>query len=163
MVDPLQDLDFSFLAQLSNSSSAHLIARSSDTIVIVAKNQLHYLLSIELGSHTEEQRSLFVFALSTLITVDTPFQDTLTQAKEGEDRVKAIRGKVVDLEDQISHLKAEITELKAEEASLMQLEINLLVDHMIDRGMILSKGETLRELAYLQRLRFGSTSHVKTS
>ncbi|KAF2308975.1 hypothetical protein GH714_026475 [Hevea brasiliensis] len=63
-----------------------------------------------------------------------------TKAREKEDKVKAVRGKVTNLEGHISHLKAEIIELKVEEAFLMRLEDDLLVDHMIDRGVILSEG-----------------------
>ncbi|KAF2322764.1 hypothetical protein GH714_030357 [Hevea brasiliensis] len=74
-------------------------------------------------------------------------QSYMVQAKEREDRVKAIKGKVADLEEQISRLKVEIIELKVEEASLIRLEDNLLVDHMTDRGVILSKWDALWELA----------------
>ncbi|KAF2302589.1 hypothetical protein GH714_038669 [Hevea brasiliensis] len=175
----IQDLNFSFLAQFSGSSNAYLIARLTDTTIIVVKKKLCYLLPMELGYHTDEQRSLLFFALSTLIAGGTLLQDTQTQvsknlpaytekiqsfaaffasittfstkhhvlreliqkaqsyvvqAREREDKMKATRGKVADLEEQISHLKTEITKLKAEEASLMPLEYNLLVVHMIDKG-----------------------------
>ncbi|KAF2318431.1 hypothetical protein GH714_007484 [Hevea brasiliensis] len=99
IVDPLQDLHFSFLAQFSSR-------------VLIQKAQSY-----------------------------------MVQAREREDEVKAIIGKVVDLEEQISRLKAEITKLKSNEASLMWLEDDLLVEHMIDKGVILSKGDALRELA----------------
>ncbi|KAF2312813.1 hypothetical protein GH714_040522 [Hevea brasiliensis] len=65
-----------------SNSSVRLVARLSDNTVIAAKNQLYYLLSIELGSHTEEQRSLLLSALSTLIVANTPFQDAQTQVVE---------------------------------------------------------------------------------
>ncbi|KAF2321242.1 hypothetical protein GH714_036130 [Hevea brasiliensis] len=66
--------------------------------------------------------------------------------RDREDKVKAIKSRVADLEEQISRLKVKIIELNVEEASLMQLEDDLLVDHMIDKGVILFEGDTLREL-----------------
>ncbi|KAF2321243.1 hypothetical protein GH714_036141 [Hevea brasiliensis] len=66
--------------------------------------------------------------------------------RDREDKVKAIKSRVADLEEQISRLKVKIIELNVEEASLMQLEDDLLVDHMIEKGVILFEGDTLREL-----------------
>ncbi|KAF2308340.1 hypothetical protein GH714_042450 [Hevea brasiliensis] len=57
---------------------------------------------------------------------DDPLEDihllTFPKEREKEDRVKDIRGKMTNLEEQISRIKAKITELKAEETSLMWLE-----------------------------------------
>ncbi|KAF2307703.1 hypothetical protein GH714_030963 [Hevea brasiliensis] len=67
-----EDLGFSFLTKFSsNSSSTHLTARHSEPIIIVVKDQLCYLLSIELSSHIDEQRSSLLLTLSSLTVVGT--------------------------------------------------------------------------------------------
>ncbi|KAF2293203.1 hypothetical protein GH714_039198 [Hevea brasiliensis] len=119
-----EDLGFSFLTKFSsNSSSTHLTARHSEPIIIVVKDQLCYLLSIELSSHIDEQRSSLLLTLSSLTVVGTcsrmpkhrllrsllPIQ---RRAREREDKAKVIRDKVASLEGQLSHLKVEIIELK---------------------------------------------------
>ncbi|KAF2288774.1 hypothetical protein GH714_012844 [Hevea brasiliensis] len=77
---------------------------------------------VDIGDDNDLLRDIFLHPLvlrhHELKELIQKAQSCMVQARERKDRVKAIRGKVINLEEQISRLKAKINELKVEEASL---------------------------------------------